>query len=1009
MGWWCFLALLVAIAATAPTGWLPCLANAMIREYLGVRELSAIQIHVERLTLWNLRFALQLGTNAPVSQIDHIHIGFSPGGLRHARIDRVEVDGGLLQFRAATHGMALCGLPSNLVMRLRPGASPMDDEEVPPQTWQVGKVLIDNVTLRLLPPEDSGSSGNGGASSASPAWRRGAPSSSPKTDSEPFDVCLHASAVTDSEGETRFAVSDYGRAGALVNGAVRFDTGDGWLVAVLPDSQVQEWLRVAQWYVTDPRFQGGDLCAGNGGATFLARMEQWRPALVQGDLSLRAATLLQDCNLTYDLRLHGVAQWEDADSLCPTVSANADLGVRMASCPAFAWSDDRELPAHIIVALQLTPQRTEWECQLAAHAVLSHEAVQACLPPVAGVTTEAMVVQLDGKFTSPDLQLWGGEANAMAIVPQPRLTTGGMALACSDLVVHATARIADSACGVLRVRVDTFGLKIAGSGAACEAELGAAFESRAPFDLAALAVTARVASLTLPTGALAIDDEKPLQAIATATLRRAANGAFGFDTAKLQMSPTPMAWKSGTGVEAAALVSLSGNVEASSNQLRIGTGLHVTNLVFHAGDLTGGLARIDVTAAEDLVRGLPRPAGLRIDAVALGGWLQGANGLLLDGLQVRLPLENAEREIRVIGTPELTWSNLECRGVHVLPEGFALALTGQTATAQLRAGIPDTGLHVNVTLDARADWSHAWQVAVTAAVPPTTLVDSEALRSLVRKFAGKELNLTGEVSVTASALLAADKPPMVRIVATVTNLDIGCAAEKWQVSGLATCVEADGPRAWRTPQGQVLAFQSAKAGDLVWDGGMVRWQFRHDALLVEQADVRWCDGWLHTYGVPLDLHDPRLEADLYAERIELGRLLQQAKALQGTGTGRLYGRIPVKADRGGLRLEQSYLYSMPGETGILKLTNVDLIDQALEQGRTDAKVRQQVCEALHNLRYSVLRMDLSGGGTNAVMGFQVLGRSVEQPAAPPVELDVNLHAALEEFLNFGLQTARKWK
>ncbi len=543
-GRWCFLALLVGITVTAPTGWLPRLANALIREYLGVRDLSAIQVRVERLTPWNLRAAVCLGTNATVSQIDRIDVRFSPGGLWHARVERVEIDGGLLQFRAGTNGVVLCGLPSDLT-RLRAGASPLDDEEFTPKIWRMEKVLLDNITVRLLPPEPGGSRGrspslsvennlseNGGGVSSRTVNEEELSSTS---NQPPCEVCLHASAVTDEAGETRITVADYGRVGLLANGAIRLDTGDGWLVAVLPENQVQEWLRAAQWFIRDPRFNGSSLCVGNGSATLLARMEQWRPVLVQGDLSLRAATLLQDFSFAYDLRVHGVAQWEDAATLRPTVAVNADLGMRMASGPAFAWSDDHELPAHASLDVKVTPLRAEWVCQMEARAALSREAVHACFPPAVDVTTGALVAQFDGRLTSPDLQAWGGEVNTRVMAPQASVSVHGVAVSCPELMLQATASIAESTPGGLHGRIDATGLKILGRGIVCEADANASFEARAPFELATLAATGRVSSLTLPAGTFAFNEELPIRATATATLRRGAGGAISISAADLQM------------------------------------------------------------------------------------------------------------------------------------------------------------------------------------------------------------------------------------------------------------------------------------------------------------------------------------------------------------------------------------------------------------------------------------------------------------------------------------------
>lgn len=1050
-GWWSFLVLLVAITATAPTGWLPRLANALIREYLRARELSAIQIRVERLTPWHARAVLQLGTNAPVSQINRLDIRFSLGGLWHAYIDRVEAAGGLLQFGASSNGLTLCGLPPDLA-RLRPGKSPLADEEDVAPMWQVGQVLLDNITLRLLPPEADGSRGRspsrGETDSGAPSRSiTNAPTgddgraSSRAADSLPlpFDICLHASAVTDPQGETRFAISDYGRSGLLANGSLRLESGDGWLVVTLPESQVQEWLRVAQWYVRDPRFAGADLCAGNGGATFLARMEQWRPVVAQGDLSLRAATLLPDVNLTYDLRVHGVAQWEEAETLRPTLSANVEVGVRMASCPAFAWSDDSELPARANIALKLTPQRTEWEGQLAVRAMLSHEAVQACLPAASGLTTGALRLRMDGTFTSADLQNWAGEANAMLLTAHPRLSAHDVAISGNDLVLHATARVDNSKLVSVHGQVDAAGLLAAAGGVSCAADAGVAFASQAPFDRVDVAVTTRVQAVTLPAGKVVFDGDRPLELQARLALlvkgtnidvipkklnvlpwqARVAGVEVGMPKGldvpfcggsirtgvaiwDKDAEPVFLRWDDGSAVTAGIRVDGAYGVQTGDY-----VAIVAENIAFGVPGLTGGVAYASLgLAGETADSGAYAPV-LGMNLNLNGAWARDSAGWQVEGLWAHLPLALSNRTFALRDTPGLTWTNLEYQGVHVAAEGFALILTGETATAQMQVGVPEVGLHAS--LQAQADWSHAWQVAVIADVPPATLVDNAELRSLSRKFVGRELSITGQVSVAASALLKADRQPVLRIVATVTNLDVGCPSDQWQVSGIATHVALDGPRGWRTPQGQTLTFCAAKRGNLLFDAGTVQWQFRRDALLVEQADVGWCNGLLHVYGLTYNPHDPDLDFVVYADKVHLGALMAQTRALHGSGEGRLYGRLPISIKAGKLHLTESYLHTMSGETGVMKMENTDLLDASLAAGKVDAGVRERVRKALRNLNLSVFRLQLSGSGASAVMGVHIEGRPADDAAGQGVDLNVNLHGPLDDLFRMSEKAAKKFQ
>ncbi|MFZ4394960.1 MAG: intermembrane phospholipid transport protein YdbH family protein [Kiritimatiellia bacterium] len=1039
-GWWSFLVLLVAITATAPTGWLPRLANALLREYLSVRDLSGIQIRIERLTPWHLRAALQFGTNAPVSRIDRLDVRYSPGSLWHARLDRVEVMGGLLQVAVTTNGFTLCGLPPDLA-RLRPGASPLADDEDVPATWQVGQGLLDNVTLRLLPPEAIDGSRGRSPSLSTTNSSTGADgrATAQAGDRLPFDLCLHASAVTDPQGETRFAISDYGRAGLLANGSVRLESGDGWLVAALPESQVQEWLRVVQWYVRDPRFAGADLCAGNGGATFLARMEQWRPAVAQGDLALRAASRLPDASLTYDLRIHGVAQWEEAETLRPTLSANVELGVRMAACPAFAWSDDSELPARANIALKLTPQRTEWEGQVAVRAMLSHEAVQACLPDASGLTTGALRLRMEGTFTSADLQNWAGEANAMLLAPSPRWSAHDVALSGNDLVLHATARVDNSKLVSVRGQVDAAGLLASAGGVSCAAEAGAAFAARAPFDRVDVAVTTRVQAVTLPAGKVVLDGDRPLEMQAVMSLlvkgtnvdvipsrlsilpwqARVAgvevgmpkgldvpfcggsirNGVAIWDKGA---EPLFLRWDDGSAVTAGIRVDGAYGVPTGDY-----VAIVAENMAFGVPGLTGGVAYASLGLAGETVDSGAYAPVLGMNLNLNGAWARDSAGWQVEGLWVHLPLALSNRTFALRDTPGLIWTNLEYEGLHAIPEGFALTLTGQTATAQMQVGVPEVGVHAS--LQAHADWSHAWQVAVTAAVPPATLVDNAELRRLSRKFSGYELSITGQVSATASALLTADRQPTLRIVATVTNLDVGCSAEQWQVSGIATHVALDGPRGWRTSQGQMLTFCSAKRGNLHFDAGTVQWQYRREALLVEQADVGWCKGLLHVYGLTYNPHDPDLDFVVYADQIHLGALMAQTRALHGTGEGRLYGRMPISIKYGKLHLTDSYLHTMSGETGVMKMENTDLLDAALAAGKVDAGVRERVQKALRNLKLSVFRLQLSGSGASAVMGVHIEGRPADDPAGQGVDMNVNLHGPLDDLFQMSENAAGKFQ
>lgn len=431
-----------AVVFSAPTGWLPGLANALLREYLRVRDLSAVQVRVARLTPWHLRASVRVGAVTSFSRIDRVDLRFSPSGLARKRIDRIDVDGGLVQFRAVSNGVAVCGLPEGVLPLVWSSQSPSGETDADTETaseahrWQVGRMVLDSVTLRLLPSDSQ---------------------------TDPFEMTLHASAVSDGQ-ETRFAISDFGRVGAMIDGAIRPDCGDGWMVAVLPESDVQEWMRLARWGLNGSRFRDADLCAGRGGVTALARMQDWKPTCAQADLSLRATTRTDEISIAYDLRAYATAEWKP-DSGRPTVQVHADVTVRSAACAAWRWADDNGTPAIAEGSLSATPSRDDWDCRFEGRAAVSRVAVASFVPPESGFSTDALRLRYEGAFRTSDWMDWTGSADGRVVFPRAQFATGEATGRVGEMVAHLSAGITNSGPAALRGWLDLSGLHAATNGA----------------------------------------------------------------------------------------------------------------------------------------------------------------------------------------------------------------------------------------------------------------------------------------------------------------------------------------------------------------------------------------------------------------------------------------------------------------------------------------------------------------------------------------------------------------
>lgn len=484
-----WLLLLFVTLASAPDGWLPMLANTVLRACLKAQDLAYVQFRVDRLTPWNLQAAVSSGRERMRSQIDCIDVHFSPSGLFHRRLDRIEVHGGMIQMRVSTNGLTVCGLPD----RLPSFNTGLEDADAPPAApWQVDAMLVDNVYLRVRPPGDS---------------------------DRALYLWMQASAVTD-DGELRFVAADHADSGLQANGAIALASGNGWLVASLPENDLRDWVRLAQWQrgnreedvsrqgvalppctngparagapprgvISEPRGRRADFCKGAGSATLTARMAAWKPTLVQGDVSLRATLRLPDASVSGDLRLHGLAEWEP-DSTRPRIRADFDLGVRSATAAGVFWSGDNGLPATLSAAVVLEPQKDSWECQVQGRASVAQDAVAACLPVQAGLATGAVRINFDGLLTTPDLRLWDGQMHARAVAPKPQASGPGWRVSAGDAVVDGTLNLTSSVPAEEHGMLVVSGIQAAGKSANCGGVLEAVFRAQAPFTNVQLAVT----------------------------------------------------------------------------------------------------------------------------------------------------------------------------------------------------------------------------------------------------------------------------------------------------------------------------------------------------------------------------------------------------------------------------------------------------------------------------------------------------------------------------------------
>ena len=177
------------------------------------------------------------------------------------------------------------------------------------------------------------------------------------------------------------------------------------------------------------------------------------------------------------------------------------------------------------------------------------------------------------------------------------------------------------------------------------------------------------------------------------------------------------------------------------------------------------------------------------------------------------------------------------------------------------------------------------------------------------------------------------------------------------------------------------------------------------AVLVTEATAGFCGGQVNLYSLFLEPKNLNTGFTLFLDNISAGEALTHLNGFNGEASGRLHGKIKLFVREGGkaIRLNDAFLYSTPGETGKLKLNDPTPVTDNLALAGLDEATRSNVANALTDLDYSVLQLNLKrGDGRTATLSTTVRGTATRGNLSVPVDITLNFNGELEQLINTGL-------
>ena len=226
--------------------------------------------------------------------------------------------------------------------------------------------------------------------------------------------------------------------------------------------------------------------------------------------------------------------------------------------------------------------------------------------------------------------------------------------------------------------------------------------------------------------------------------------------------------------------------------------------------------------------------------------------------------------------------------------------------------------------------------------------------------------------------------------------------KSYSVEGLSVTPAAEGIAGYHEVDPMYPYAKSISANGFVLTNFFAAVRISEEGLLITQASAELCGGKVNLYSLFLDSKNLNSGFTLFIDDVEAGEILDYVNGFSGEASGRLHGKVQLFIRNGGksIRLSDAFLYSTPGETGKLKLDDPTPVTGNLAMAGIDEATRNNVTDALTDLDYSVLRLNLKRGeGKTATLSTTVRGSATRGKTSVPVDITVNFNGALEQLIN----------
>jgi hypothetical protein len=284
-------------------------------------------------------------------------------------------------------------------------------------------------------------------------------------------------------------------------------------------------------------------------------------------------------------------------------------------------------------------------------------------------------------------------------------------------------------------------------------------------------------------------------------------------------------------------------------------------------------------------------------------------------------------------------------------------------------------------------------------------------------------DLTGSARLDATARLDMSRGvPLLPVDLKISGLSLSHEKSKLSLNQGSIALSFSDLLNMRSDPDGRMNFDRLQLGTVILEQGDIHFQIEAlHSILVEGCRFQWAGGRIGSQAFRINPGVEDYTVELYCDRVEMAQVLEQFGLTQAKGGGTANGRIPLRYANGVLTFDNGFLYSTPGEKGVLKVQGTEILTAGMPPGTPQYGQLDLAAEALKDFSYEWARIRLNTEKRELIVSLELDGKP-EKPlpfsynrdiggfarvdASSPgsvfqgIRLDVNFRLPLDQLLQY---------